>query len=289
MSNNHMQAPPAARLFTPDSVFWRVHREILAGLSGGRALALELAHPLIAAGVAEHSHFQTNPWRRLYRTVKVMNDLTFGGAAAARTALQHFHQCHARVRGVLPRTEGAFPAATKYSSQNPGLRFWVLATLIDSSLVAYEHFVAPLTLAEKRAYYLDSQRLAQAFGIPFSFVPDTYEEFSSYMQNMFVGEALHVGETAQALVQALLARRGLHGIARMMQFCGAAMLPEKLREAYDIAWDEKRERKFERIAHYCRYARARLPEVFCVNPQAWLAEWRFRQTEYDPPKVLQPS
>ncbi len=280
------QLPPAVRLFTPASVFWRVNREMLTGLSGGRALALELAHPLVAAGVSEHSHFQRNPWRRLYRTMKVMNDLTFGGAEAARTALRYFHQCHAHVRGVLPRKEGIFPAETKYSSQNSGLKFWVLATLIDSALVAYEHFVAPLALSEKRAYYLDSQKLAHVFGIPFSFVPDTYEEFATYMQNMFAGETLHVGETARTLVQALLAQRGLRGLARLMQFCGAAMLPENLREAYGVAWNEKQQMKFDRMAGFCRLTRARLPEAFCVNPQALLAEWRLKhmaKRSFSPP------
>lgn len=289
MSNHFRQASPAARLFTPDSIYWRVNREMLTALSGGRALALELAHPLIAAGVAEHSRFQKNAWRRLYRTMKVMNGLAFGGADEARAALRYFHQCHARVRGVLPRPEGVFPSDTEYSAQNPSLRFWVLATLIDSALVAYEHFVAPLTLTEKRAYYLDSQKFAHAFGIPFSFVPDTYEEFAAYMQNMLTGEILHVGETAQALVQALLSQRGLRGLARLMQFCGAAMLPEKLREAYGVAWNEKQQMRFEKMAKFFRHARARLPAVFCVNPQAVLAEWSFKHAGCDRRKVLQPS
>jgi uncharacterized protein (DUF2236 family) len=262
---------------------------MLTGLSGGRALALELAHPLIAAGVAEHSHFQEKPWRRLYRTMKVMNDLTFGTPADADIALRYFHQCHARVRGILPRPEGAFASQTKYSSQNPGLKFWVLATLIDSALVAYEHFVMPLSLTEKRVYYLDSQKLAQAFGIPFSFVPDTYEEFAAYMQNMLNGEILHVGDTARTIVQALLTRPGLRGLSRFMQFCGAGMLPEKLRTAYDVCWSEKQQMKFEKMASFCRRARTRLPEVFCVNPQALREEWRFRRNEFARHRILTAS
>ena len=38
-------------------------------LAGGRALLLQLAHPKVAAGVAQYSHFQQNPLARLQRTM----------------------------------------------------------------------------------------------------------------------------------------------------------------------------------------------------------------------------
>ena len=45
---------PAAGLFAPDSITHRVNREAALLLGGGRALLLQVAHPLVAAGVAEH-------------------------------------------------------------------------------------------------------------------------------------------------------------------------------------------------------------------------------------------
>src|SRR5262245_2235817 len=39
----------------PVTVTWRVNREIIVVAGWGRAILLQLAHPLIAAGVADHS------------------------------------------------------------------------------------------------------------------------------------------------------------------------------------------------------------------------------------------
>ena len=38
-------------------VAWRIHRETALLLGGPRALLLQLAHPLVAQGVADHSEF----------------------------------------------------------------------------------------------------------------------------------------------------------------------------------------------------------------------------------------
>ena len=64
-------------LFTPASVTWRVHREAAVLLGGGRALLLQVAHPLVAAGVAAHSRFRSAPLERLRRTLDLMLTLVF--------------------------------------------------------------------------------------------------------------------------------------------------------------------------------------------------------------------
>ena len=58
-----------AGLFGPGSLTWRVNREGVLLLGGGRALLLQVAHPLVAAGVAQHSNYREDPFGRLYRTL----------------------------------------------------------------------------------------------------------------------------------------------------------------------------------------------------------------------------
>ena len=58
----------------PDAVTWRLHREVALLAGWGRAILLQLAHPLVAQGVAEHSAFLREPHghvRRLRRTLEV--------------------------------------------------------------------------------------------------------------------------------------------------------------------------------------------------------------------------
>src|SRR5258708_6168031 len=45
----------------PDTVSWRVNREPVVFMGGGRALLLQVAHPLVAPGAAQHSDYQPHP------------------------------------------------------------------------------------------------------------------------------------------------------------------------------------------------------------------------------------
>ena len=52
--------------------------------AGPRALLLQLAHPLVAAGVAEHSDFRADPWRRLDGTLRSYLRIVYGSTPASR-------------------------------------------------------------------------------------------------------------------------------------------------------------------------------------------------------------
>src|SRR5919197_1242574 len=89
--SDHNEGVEAARIdtdgyFADDSVIRRVSRELLLLLGGGRALLMQVAHPLVAAGVAEHSDYRENPWARLFRTLDVTTRIVFGDAETSRQA-----------------------------------------------------------------------------------------------------------------------------------------------------------------------------------------------------------
>src|SRR5262245_48511339 len=67
----------AARFFSPEMTIWRIDREMALLLGGGRALLMQLAHPKVAAGVADYSHFHEDPLGRLYRTMNTMWSIVF--------------------------------------------------------------------------------------------------------------------------------------------------------------------------------------------------------------------
>src|SRR5439155_27288302 len=77
---------PRRGLFGPESVVWRVNREAVALLGGGRALLLQVAHPLVAAAVAAHSPLRAEPLVRLPPTLDLMLTLVFADAAHALAA-----------------------------------------------------------------------------------------------------------------------------------------------------------------------------------------------------------
>ena len=80
---------------------WRINREAVLLGSGPTALLLQIAHPLVAEGVAAHSDFRADPFRRLRRTLRTTMDLVFGDGASAEDAVRRLNGIHATVRGAV--------------------------------------------------------------------------------------------------------------------------------------------------------------------------------------------
>src|SRR5687767_3094336 len=138
-------------------------------LAWARAILLQLAHPLVAAGVAEHSTFRGGPLTaasRLHHTVRAMLSLTFGSEAARQATLAHINGIHRRVNGTLDENVGVFTAGTPYSAEDPELLLWVHATLLESIPLVYDRLVAPLSEAERDRYCIEAIPTLRALGVP---------------------------------------------------------------------------------------------------------------------------
>src|SRR5436190_4864368 len=129
-------------LFGPDSVTWRVNREGALLLGGGRALLLQVAHPLVAAGVSQHSNYREDPFGRLYRTLDTVTAIVFGSTPTAKEAAARLHRVHTRVKGEAGD-------GTPYVATDPALIMWVHATLVDTSLLVYERYIGHLPDEER--------------------------------------------------------------------------------------------------------------------------------------------
>jgi len=245
--------PPEQGLFRADSQLRRVSAESVLLLGGGRALLLEVAHPLVAAGVALHSSFREDPLGRLQRTLDAMAAIAFRERAAALAAARRVERAHARVRGRLAERAGRYPAGTAYSGRDPELMLWVWATLVDTALVVTDRFVGPLDPDARESYYADQCVVARLLGIPAALVPADWAAFAAYFDAMLAGDSLAVTGAAREIAAAVLdppLRLPTTGVARLVT---AGLLPPRLREAFGLAWDAARER---RLADLCASARA---------------------------------
>src|SRR4249920_3695614 len=95
-------AGPGEGIFGPASLTWRIDREAGIFLGAGRALLLQLAHPWVAAAIAEHSRTFADPIGRFHRTFEVVFTMVFGSLDQALAAAQRVHQRHAMIVGLLP-------------------------------------------------------------------------------------------------------------------------------------------------------------------------------------------
>ena len=249
----------------------RVNREVVVLLGWGRAILLQVAHPLVAAGVAEHSDFRKGTLsyvRRTRRTVGAMLGLTFGSAEEIRTRADRIKAIHRRVHGILRGPTGHFQAGTPYSATDPELLRWVHATIVDSQLRAYQLFVGALTVDEQDQYCAEATGIAPLLGIPDAFLPASTMELDRYLGDMLASGVIEVTETARALARALLFPPGgaLTGpLLWLGRLTTIGLLPPTIRAAYGFEWGESGDRRLRRA---CRSVRG----VVRLVPPA-LREW----------------
>jgi uncharacterized protein (DUF2236 family) len=262
-----------ARLFDFDSKIWQVNREMVLLLAGGRALLMQLAHPKVAAGVADHSRFQEDPFGRLYRTMSTMWSIVFDVRSEADAALERVEQVHSKVRGLVPEHESYFTGGN-YDALDQDLLLWVHATLIDSAMVAYGQFVLPMDERERITYYDDSKKLARLFGVQQTILPSRLADFERYVRGMLGSDRIVVGPTAKRLAQDVLYARPwiFKSAGPLFRFMTAGLLPEKLRSDYGLSWSGRKAKLFAAAAAVVRAVRPLIPAPLRIVPNARRAE-----------------
>lgn len=258
----------------PESVGWKVNREVIVVAGWGRAILLQLAHPLVGAGVHEHSRFRGSLWAsvvRLRSTIGAMLSLTFGDDEDAISAAAGINAIHDRVSGRLPAAAGAFNTGERYSAHDAELLRWVHATLLDSILRTYELLVGPLTVEERDRYCAESAVMEPLLDIPAGLLPRTIAELDAYMSEMLGSDRIAVTGTSRALARAALfpPRWRLFWPAfRPVQLITIGLLPADIRRAYGFAWTAREARAMARWTTALRWLRRLMPSVLLEWPSS---------------------
>jgi uncharacterized protein (DUF2236 family) len=255
-------------------VAWRINGERIVLLGWTRAILMQLAHPLVAAGVYDHSSFRADPGTavaRLRHTVQAMLALTFGDAAEQARAYDGIRAIHRRVHGTLPVAAGRFAAGTPYSAEDPDLVLWVHATLMESIPLVYERLVAPLSIAERDRYCAEAVRVAVALGARDHQVPRAWADVRRLIDATSAANTIAVTPQARELAQALLAPRSvvMRGPAAWLnRLFAVGDLPPFLREQYELSWTPRDERALARVSSLLRSMRMGTPGIVALWPQA---------------------
>lgn len=250
----------------------RVNGERIALAGWSRAILLQVAHPLVAAGVAAHSDFHAgaaSSARRLHHTVGAMLGLTFGTPADRARVIAGIRTLHRRVNGTLTEPVGRFPAGTRYSAEDPALVLWVHATIVESTVIAYDTLVATLSSGDRDEYCRDAASVAVELGARPDEVPLDWDGLERYLEGVYASDTLAVGRDGGAIAAALLSgsfARLVGPVGWMNRLITAGWLPPTLRAAYGLRWDDGCDRRFRRALAVLRGLRRATPRV--------LACWR---------------
>jgi len=240
-------------------------------LGGPRALLMQLAHPLVAAGVAQHSDFQRDPLARLRRTLDMTLALVFGGGREAEEAADQINRVHSFVRGTLPEASGRFPAGTPYDARDPELLLWVHATLVDTTLTVYPRYVEPLSEDELALAYEESKVAARALRVPEEIIPPDLAAFREYMSSTIASDSIGVAPFQAELARAVLYPPVPWVPKRFFELGTAVtmgLLPDRLRALYGLELSGGRRRLYDWSPRLVRRVLPALPRAARHMPQA---------------------
>ncbi|MGB6743443.1 MAG: oxygenase MpaB family protein [Terracidiphilus sp.] len=259
---------PNAGIFGPESLTWRINRESALFLGAGRAALLQLAHPWVAAALAEHSNLLDQPIARFHNTFRIVFTMVFGSLGQALGAARHLYALHTRICGELREDTAGWKRGSHYEANEIGALRWVFATLVESAVIGYECALGPLSAAEREQYYAESRTLAGLFGLPAEALPESWDAFGEYNRQMWESNALGVSSAARLYAARLLA--GARSLLRppfWFRALTAAWMPERFREELSLGFGPAEQRAADRAMRWLPRVYRRLPaRVRFVGP-----------------------
>ncbi|WP_158886634.1 oxygenase MpaB family protein [Amycolatopsis anabasis] len=253
-----MTAPPIVR----GTAAWRYFGDFRGALLAGQVLLLQVAHPVVAAGVRDHSNYQQDPWTRLLRTAGSLSIYIYGGRDGARFEADRLRELHRSFRGV--DADG-----NRYSALNPHAYAWVHATLVKLPVDAQRFFGHPLTPAELDEYYAQLCEVGRMLGLRERDIPPDWASFEDYYDEMVAG--FGPNETIETLLETIRTVRKPRSIPgplwtplrrwqhRFQLFLISATLPADFRDKLGLQWTPGRQRRFDRFRAVTRMLGDLLP------------------------------
>ena len=249
-------------ILAADSVARRINRESFLLLGGTAALLMQVAHPLVAAGVDQHSDFRRSPIRRLVRTVDTTLAIVYGERATAVGALKRIGRRHAPVRGQAADGRA-------YRARDPRLMLWVQTTLVLTSVRWYEAVMGPLSESERDAYWAEGRFFAGELGVPEHLFPKTYADLERYEAEMLSTD-VRPDPVATAVARDVL--RPYPWLPEALYWptdaLSASLLPIPLRESFGLRYGLPERLFYRAVIVALRALRRLLPAWVTVVPQA---------------------
>lgn len=254
-------AGPREGVFGPASVTWRVDREAAVFLGAGRALLLQLAHPWVAAAIADQSPVLADPIGRFHRTFNVMFTMVFGTPEQALAVARRLYRRHAMVVGALTAAAGPFATGSPYHANEASALCWVHATLVETALLAHDLVLPALSDDTREQYWSEARLYAALFGIPPDSLAPDWKSFLAYREAMTECDVLTVSPAARDISRQILSGAATRIRPPMWyRALTAQMLPARLRVAYELPLGEAEHRSASRALTWMRRTYPLLPD-----------------------------
>lgn len=245
---------------------WRRFGDIRGLGLTAHVLAMQVAHPVVGAGVVDHSDYQSDPYGRFNRTYRSITTVVYGGPRRSAAEAERLRTLHRRIRGTDEH-------GRKYHALDPKAYAWVHLTLVKAVADAHAMFGRPMSRTELAVYYAENIRLGLLLGVRGQDMPPSWPEFLAYYDDMVE----HTLENTRALREFLTGlrqpakpkaldrlpdgqwRRLTAPTVRITYLTTVAALPETLRKRCDLHLTPEEFLAVERFARRTRLATGLIP------------------------------
>ena len=261
-----MKADPG--YFGPNSMMWKVNKEITVLFGGARALLMHAAHPLIAAGARQTSFYQRDPWKRLIRTLSLQNSVTFGTKTEADESAHRINKLHEVIKGEDVVTKKIYDALDHEQL------LWVHACLQISSIYFYEKTVKKLSESEKNQYHKENMLAAKLVLIDENNMPQSHDELKQWVIDKSREEGYLIFTDVAKDVQDIIAGgpvpKHIKPIWPFIAFTAFHTLPPEFKNLYDIKESKAINFLLSFNLLLLKYTRPLLPPFFrLIAPARW--------------------
>ena len=261
-----MKADPG--YFGPNSMMWKVNKEITVLFGGARALLMHAAHPLIAAGARQTSFYQRDPWKRLIRTLSLQNSVTFGTKTEADESAHRINKLHEVIKGEDVVTKKIYDALDHEQL------LWVHACLQISSIYFYEKTVKKLSESEKNQYHKENMLAAKLVLIDENNMPQSHDELKQWVIDKSREEGYLIFTDVAKDVQDIIAGgpvpKHIKPIWPFIAFTAFHTLPPEFKNLYNIKESKAINFLLSFNLLLLKYTRPLLPPFFrLIAPARW--------------------
>ena len=273
-----MKADPG--YFGPNSMMWKVNKEITVLFGGARALLMHAAHPLIAAGARQTSFYQRDPWKRLIRTLSLQNSVTFGTKTEADESAHRINKLHEVIKGEDIVTKKIYDALDHEQL------LWVHACLQISSIYFYEKTVKKLSESEKNQYHKENMLSAKLVLIDENNMPQSHDELKQWVIDKSREEEYLIFTDVAKDVQDIIAGgpvpKHIKPIWPFIAFTAFHTLPPEFKNIYNVKESKAINFLLSFNLLLLKYTRPLLPPFFrLIAPARWAKQRLTRKPDLE--------
>jgi uncharacterized protein (DUF2236 family) len=255
----------------------------VALLAGPANVIMQLARPGVGYGVmesrVESGRVDLHPIKRARTTFTYLAVATNGTDEQKKAFRRAVNRAHAQVYSTDE-------SPVKYHAFDRDLQLWVGACLYKGAVDIYRLFIGEMDEETAERHYREGVPLGTTLQVPEDMWPKDRAAFDRYWQQSL--EKVHIDDAVREYLWPIAAGRvrGVKLPGRIQRaldnfnlLITTGFLPQRFRDEMRLEWDERRQRRFDRLIRVLRTVNHLLPRFirqFPFNVLLKDLDWRIR-------------